>query len=118
MVPFGRAFGGIIIMGMKIWQCKIGEASPGEGLFHGGGCDAPMRQAVRDAFIEIVGREPDYIFSGWDASLTNGERAVVDDTELTDEFLISSISDDIIKLESELESSREALRSLIENKND
>ena len=58
----------------KIWKCKIGgiadELLPGS--------DLPMRQAVQDAFIRITGSRPSYCFSGWDANLTESERAVVE----------------------------------------
>ena len=62
-------------MGAKgIWSCKIG-ATPNE-LPHGS--DLPMRQAVAIAYEEITGVEPDFIFSGWSASLTEGEQQVLD----------------------------------------
>ena len=58
-----------------IWQCKIGEH---DGSRLGGGMDLPMREAVRRAYKEITGEEPDFIFSGWSAKLTEPERAVVE----------------------------------------
>lgn len=61
----------------KIWYCKIGEAEAG-ALPEG--ADGPMRNAVRRAYIEITGQDPpNFIFSGWAAELTEGERAVVND---------------------------------------
>ena len=38
-----------------------------------------MRQAVAEAYRKITGHEPDFIFSGWGAQLTEPERAVVED---------------------------------------
>lgn len=37
-----------------------------------------MREAVARAYREITGRDPDFIFSGWGAELTEGECAVVE----------------------------------------
>ena len=62
-----------------IWECKIGEADREKHL--GGGMDLPMRKAVAAAYREITGEDPDFIFSGWGGSLTEGERAVVEDRE-------------------------------------
>lgn len=56
---------------MKIWSCKIGEI---EDVPYG--ADSPMRQAVQKAYFDLVGKEPDFIFSGWGATLTDSERAV------------------------------------------
>lgn len=58
----------------KIWFCKVG----GEADFFQGGADAPMRRAISKAFRDITGRDPEFIFSGWAATLTEGERAVVE----------------------------------------
>lgn len=58
------------------WSCKIGEL-PRARL--GGGYDLPMREAVACAYNALFGVEPDFIFSGWGASLTKTERAVVND---------------------------------------
>jgi len=59
-------------MPKKIWSCKIGECD-----FDQHGMDAPMRQAVRDAYFKLTGQEPIFIFSGWAAKLTPAERKVV-----------------------------------------
>ena len=57
----------------KIWQCKIGEVE---------GTTAPsdpfMRAAVEQAYVELTGTQPKFTFSGWGATLTEGERAVVE----------------------------------------
>lgn len=58
-----------------IWTCKIG----GPGMLEGGGQDFPMRQAVERAYREIVGRHPEFNFSGWGGELDECERAVVED---------------------------------------
>jgi len=60
---------------MKIWECKIGEI---DSQFLPRGSDLPMREAVARAYREITGRDPDFIFSGWGAELTEGECAVVE----------------------------------------
>lgn len=57
----------------NIWYCKIGEGRPQVN-----GADFPMRMAVREAYADITGQAPDFIFSGWGASLTESERAVVE----------------------------------------
>ncbi len=60
----------------NIWSCKIG------GPAHiGQGADLPMRAAVERAYRAITGQEPEFIFSGWGDSLTDNERAVVEDRE-------------------------------------
>jgi len=58
----------------KIWTCKIGECG-----WIPPGADRPMRIAIARAYREITGHDPDFIFSGWGAELTEGERAVVTD---------------------------------------
>ena len=57
----------------EIWGCKIGEVGSVAR-----GADYQMRQAVWDAYKAITGVEPVFIFSGWGASLTEPERAVVE----------------------------------------
>lgn len=59
----------------KTWYCKIGETDPAN-VPQGG--DFPMRRAIEKAYHEITGEWPDFIFSGWGAQLTEGERAVVE----------------------------------------
>lgn len=56
-----------------IWECKIGQARrlPCDA-------DAPMREAVRRAYVTLTGEEPGFIFSGWGGQLTEGERVVVE----------------------------------------
>lgn len=61
-------------MANGIWTCKIGTASELPP-----GADMPMRDAVARAYRELTGRDPEFIFSGWGASLSESERAVVDD---------------------------------------
>jgi hypothetical protein len=60
---------------MKIWECKIGECEDEVLPF---GADYPMRKAIEKAYREITGRDPEFLFSGWGAELTEGERAVVE----------------------------------------
>ena len=59
----------------KIWTCKIGEV---EDDVLPPAADAPMREAVARAYRKITGRADDFIFSGWGGSLTEPERAVVE----------------------------------------
>lgn len=65
---------------MKIWECKIGIESDVELPF---GADMPMRAAVRRAFIQITGKEPDFTFSGWGATLNQIERDIIDQKDRT-----------------------------------
>jgi hypothetical protein len=58
-----------------IWTCKIGEA----GVLHEQGLDFPMRQIVEAAYVQVTGQAPDFIFSGWRGTLTEGERAAHED---------------------------------------
>lgn len=60
---------------MKIWTCKIGEVA--EGVLPSG-ADHPMRVAVEKAYFELTGDLPDFMFTGWGGTLTQGERDVVD----------------------------------------
>lgn len=58
----------------NIWWCKIGEAGTLPK-----GADGPMRDAVSDAYKELTGKEPNFIFSGWGGKLTEAEQACIDD---------------------------------------
>lgn len=76
---------------MKIWKCKIGEIeklppevtevdarhSPPRAIHMS--CDQWMRRAIENAYEELIGDKPTFVFSGWAGELTPGERAVVDD---------------------------------------
>jgi hypothetical protein len=59
-----------------VWECKIGEC---DRNVLPNGSDTPMRQAIREAFIKLTGIEPEYIFSGWGAELTETEQWIIDD---------------------------------------
>ena len=61
---------------LKTWYCKIGEVEWGSLP---DGSDLPMREAITRAYREITGQDPDFLFSGWGAELTEPERAVVED---------------------------------------
>jgi hypothetical protein len=82
-----------------IWYCKIGEVPRGK-LPHT--ADAPMRDAVSKCFKELTGEYPGFIFSGWGAELTEGERAVVENRmpreqasrPVTDAEITLAMSDD------------------------
>lgn len=62
----------------KIWKCKIGGEVVGDLP---AGADWPMRRAVQTAFETLTGVEASFTFSGWGASLTEGERAVHENRE-------------------------------------
>jgi hypothetical protein len=66
---------------MKIWSCKIGECEESDLLRDGKyyGADGPMRKAIAEAYRQVTGKEPNFIFSGWGAQLEEIERAVVED---------------------------------------
>lgn len=57
----------------NIWQCKIGGLT---GEIPDGG-DLPMRQAIKQAYYDLTGKEAEFCFSGWSAELTDSERSVV-----------------------------------------
>jgi hypothetical protein len=59
----------------KVWSCKIGWADDGKLPM---GADFPMREAVRRAYRELTGDYPEFIFSGWGATLTETELAVME----------------------------------------
>ncbi len=61
-------------MSRIIWQCKIG--GPAVLLCHG--ADGPMRSAVEAAFQQLAGAPSEFNFSGWGATLNEGELAVVE----------------------------------------
>lgn len=63
----------------KIWTCKIGGVPDCELPY---GADLPMRRAVQQAFFELTGNWPEFTFSGWGGSLTEGEQEVVDHDRL------------------------------------
>ncbi len=59
---------------LQVWECKIGEVDRKKLPK---GSDGPMRQAVAMAFRKLTGEDPDFIFSGWNAELTESERDCV-----------------------------------------
>jgi hypothetical protein len=61
-------------MNRVVWECKIG----GPAVDLPSGADGPMRDAVGAAFQQLTGSRAEFIFSGWGASLTEGELAVVE----------------------------------------
>lgn len=58
---------------VKVWECKIGWGDVS------GEADVPMRRAVAEAFRQLTGHEPQFIFSGWGGRLSEAELAVVED---------------------------------------
>jgi hypothetical protein len=65
-------------MRKQIWECKIGEVDwekiPKDS-------DLPMRVAVQNAYHELTGEWPDFVFSGWGAELDEGEKKFLIDTD-------------------------------------
>lgn len=60
---------------MNIWECKIGSSELRPLPM---GSDLPMRQAVREAYLKLTRENPEFIFSGWGATLTPSELIVVE----------------------------------------
>ena len=58
----------------QVWACKIGVEGD-VSIPYGG--DLPMRQAIQKAFFELTGVHAKFIFSGWNAQLTEGEKNAV-----------------------------------------
>jgi hypothetical protein len=71
---------GIEVNEKQVWSCKVGFVDahtlhpPNKYIPH----DAPMRNAVVAAFVLLFGREPDFIFSGWNTDLDESEMRCVD----------------------------------------
>ncbi len=68
-------------MSGQTWDCKIGECDKEDLLDKNGkyyGADLPMRQAIREAYIKVTGKEPKFIFSGWGGRLDSIERDIAD----------------------------------------
>jgi hypothetical protein len=100
-----------------VWYCKIGDI-PRHLLPPGSDC--PMRDAVEAAFQRLTDRESDYIFSGWAATLTEGELAVVENREpvyeKTDWATLTEAADLIERLTSSREQVTEFAREILLNR--
>ena len=59
---------------MTVWDCKIGTL---EDLVLPDGCDLPMRQAIKRAYMEITGKDCEFLFSGWGGKLSDVEEDCV-----------------------------------------
>lgn len=82
---------------MKTWSCKIGETDQlpdtvvEHSVVHGADSvgvrhkhsspDQVMRSAVEEAYRELTGDDPTFVFSGWGGELNESERAVHEDRE-------------------------------------
>ena len=55
-----------------LWSCRIGAASSIPPY-----ADQPMRDAIRKAYTELTGEEPDFIYSGWGEPLTEEEKTKI-----------------------------------------
>lgn len=69
-------------MSEHIWFCKIG----GEVGDLPSSADGPMREAITRAYRKITGSEPGFLFSGWGGTLTEPQRAVVEDRPPSAEY--------------------------------
>lgn len=76
----------------RVYSCKIGGTVALEP-----GAAGRMRNAIEQAYREITGREPEFMFDGWGDTLTEGERAVVED-RLPDPRKVLAEVDDLIEL--------------------
>lgn len=59
----------------EAWECTIGSRN---GVHIPPGADLPMREAVREAYTRITGEQPEAIFSGWGATFSEPQRAVIE----------------------------------------
>lgn len=67
-----------------VWTCKIGSLGQ---LDIPGGADLPMRQAIKQAFYDLTGKDADICFSGWNGDLTEiEEKMLVEDAERMKEW--------------------------------
>ena len=66
----------------QIWECKIGGPVP----LLPSESDWPMRVAVQRAYFDVTGVKSEFTFSGWAGTLTEPERAVVENREPSEEY--------------------------------
>lgn len=59
---------------MIVWECKIGSL---EDIDLPEGADFPMRQAIKEAYRKLTGKEIDFCFTGWGGKLTKMELSVI-----------------------------------------
>lgn len=64
----------------NVWECKIGYALDKELPK---GADAPLRNAVENAFEKMTGDEADFVTSGWGAILAPGEEHEINTGEVS-----------------------------------
>ena len=69
---------GIKVNRHQVWSCKIGVVDA-DTLYSKPGLDLPMREAVTLAFMLLFGKEPEFVFSGWNADLDKDEMDCVND---------------------------------------
>lgn len=58
----------------EAWECKIGDLA---GVEIPPGGDAPMRQAVEEAYFALTGKFAQANFSGWGGKFTEAEKRVI-----------------------------------------
>ncbi|WP_066338436.1 hypothetical protein [Azohydromonas lata] len=71
----------------RIWQCKIGGRVTGLPP----AADGPMREALQDAFARVTGHRCEFVFSGWGATLREGERAVHEGRTVRDDVAFAEL---------------------------
>jgi hypothetical protein len=64
---------GIKLKPLQVWTCKVGVVDAGV-MVRSSGLDFPMRQAVSAAFQLLFGKDPEFMFSGWNGDLSESER--------------------------------------------
>ncbi len=57
------------------WTCTVGPTDRGKLTV---AADSPMREAIRRAFLEITGHEPEFLFSGWGQPPSESEQEYID----------------------------------------
>lgn len=55
---------------LKVWECQVGGFIPDLPP----GSDGPMRQAISNAYFNLTGQYPEFLFSGWGRTLTDIQR--------------------------------------------
>jgi hypothetical protein len=89
-----------------VWQCRIGVATRAELP---PGSDAPLRDAVEEAFRNLLGREPLATFSGWGEKFTESEWACIENREPRYE------ESELASLRAVLGQAREALSAYVDH---
>lgn len=85
-----------MVMKKKIWTCKVGEVCDSKVPY---GADYSMRTAVKNAYFEVTGENPKFVFSGWGGELNDIERVVASiDMEVSYSGEKSSSKNELLKM--------------------